>query len=462
MAGDFGLSDAELFPLLDDAGREMLRGLREHPHAPRYNWRNGERLDAAGLKRVREFAARVPQPWSAEQVPSSLLEFFRSCRRDVPFYRQRADWPDDFHALPITRRSDIRRAPWAFVPDWQRVDDLVVYSTSGTSGSRLLIPATPELPARYLPLFERALSRVGVKLAGGNRVSIVQICAQHGTVVLCSVSSYLNGAGFVKINLDPADWNDPDDRDRFLNDCNPELLTGDPFALCQLMQLPVTARPKAIISAGTGLPAGLRSQFSRHFGCPVIDMYSMNESGPVAFSFVDGIHEIAQPGLFVEVLDERGEACAPGTRGEITLTGGLNQCLPLVRYATGDFAAMQFDSGAMPKLIQFAGRAPVAFRTASGNWISSVDISTALLPIPLSYLSLHQHADGKFTLRTTADQELMNAARDALIALLGSATNLEIINEDLTTLPGKPIAYSSDLPMPTGASDHAAIGAASA
>jgi phenylacetate-CoA ligase len=199
------------------------------------------------------------------------------------------------------------------------------------------------LPNRYLPLIEHALSTVGVKLEGGRRVSIVHVCAQRGTVVLCSVSSYLGGAGFVKVNLDPADWNDPDDAARFLDDGDPELITGDPFALWRLMQIETRLKPRAIVSAGTLMSKGLRTRVRSRFACPVIDLYSLNETGPIAFaSAADGGWEILPPELYVEILDTNGRACESDQRGEIVVTGGLNACLPLVRYATGDFAAMEF------------------------------------------------------------------------------------------------------------------------
>ena len=39
------------------------------------------------------------------------------------------------------------------------------------------------------------------------------------------------------------------------------------------------------------------------------------------------------------------EPVPAGERGEITLTGGFNFCLPLLRYRTGDFASLDFVRG---------------------------------------------------------------------------------------------------------------------
>ena len=445
----FGLSDAELFPLLDEAGREMLRRLREHPHAPRYNWLTGERLSAAGLARVREFAAEISterNSGSAGDPPAWVAEFVRTCRSEVPFYRGRLPESDDFSAFPLTRREDLRNQPWAFVPDSQSIEDLIVYTTSGTTGTRLLIPATPELPARYLPLFQHALRRVGAALQGGPRVSIVHVCAQQGTVQLCSISSYLGGAGFAKINLDPADWNHPEDAIRFLEDCDPELLTGDPFALWRLATGPVQIQPSAIISAGTALSPGLRLLLARRFGCPILDVYSSNECGPIAFAKANGPHELFPHRIYLEILDGAGNPCPPGQRGQIVITGGLNPALSLIRYATGDFAALQHSENSVPELIDFAGRTPVIFRTADGNPFSSVDVSTALASLPLPFVRVHQHRDGSVIFSSPADPETLSRATDLLKTLFGSGTKIITDPPLAGVLDGKPIEYSSELP----------------
>jgi phenylacetate-CoA ligase len=457
---DFGLSDADLFPLLDETGAANLRRLREHPYAPRYNWRTGERLDAAGLANVRAYAQKVRSsrtPWQAGALPPWVMPFVQQCRRDVPFYRGRETWSDeDFTSLPLTRRDHIRRTPWSFVPDGQATENLITYTTSGTTGTKLHIPATAELPNMYLPLIQHALATVGVKLDGGRRISIVHVCAQRGTVVLCSVSSYLGGAGFVKVNLDPADWNDPDDTVRFLDDCDAELIAGDPFALWWLAQMPTAIRPRAIVSAGTSLSAGLRARLGERFRCPVIDLYSMNETGPIAFassaSAEDG-WEVLPPELYVEILDSAGRECEPGERGEIVVTGGLNACLPLVRYATGDFAAMRFEVGqSMPRLVGFEGRAPVSFRDTAGRWFNSLDATTALGPLALPDFSLRQLDDGSLVLRISGDdddQRELTQAVAAIRKIFGESQTIDAAVDPSHVATGKRIRYASELPDPT-------------
>lgn len=447
MTADQPLTDAQRFPLLNDAGRRMLRRLLEHPHAPVYNNRAGDRLTAEGLTRVRQYAERLRTQrtgWRHGELPPWLRELISVCRRDVPFHRRRLDWSDDFFDLPPMEREDLRREPWSFVPDSADVSDLVVYTTAGTMGDRLKIPSHPEAAARYLPLMETALAAHGVRLHGQERVSIVQVHAQVRTFTYAGVISYLDFAGYSKVNLNPADWRDPDDRVRFLDDCNPELYTGDPLAFAELMRLPLQTRPRALLSSAATLLPGLRRQCEAHFGCPVIDVYSLNEAGPVAFARDAGF-EVLPAELYVEILDADGQPCPPGTRGEIVVSSNENPFLPLLRYRTGDFAALDF-GGPLPLLVGFEGRPPVVFRNAAGRSFNNIDVTFALRELPLPFFSLHQSADGSLQFRTRCEPPTLQSAEQALQELFGGLPlTVEVVPKSIAWA-GKVIQYTSDLP----------------
>jgi phenylacetate-CoA ligase len=80
------------FPLLSPAGRRWLHTLRQHPRAPRWNWPNGEQLNARGLERVQDFAkslGKCPSPIPG-QLPDWVPAFTDYCCAEVPFYRRRA------------------------------------------------------------------------------------------------------------------------------------------------------------------------------------------------------------------------------------------------------------------------------------------------------------------------------------------------------------------------------------
>ena len=153
------------FPLITEEGHRLLQRLEEHPHAPRYTHLGYNRMTPNGLRRAQAFAAELrdsPPLWRHGEVPAWLTEFVAWCDREVPFYRRRGLPPatrshtdawrvEGFLDIPTTSRADLNREPWAFVPDSQPLDDLVIYNTSGTTGHPLDIVTHPDSLALYIP-----------------------------------------------------------------------------------------------------------------------------------------------------------------------------------------------------------------------------------------------------------------------------------------------------------------------
>ncbi|MEP7359656.1 MAG: capsule biosynthesis protein CapK, partial [Anaerolineales bacterium] len=192
------LTEAERYPWLTDDARRRLQWLLEHPHAPRYNHRCGDRLTAAGLEQVRAYERRVhaaPPAWAPGQLPGWVAGFAAECLREVPFYRRHGAPPANFLDVPTSSRADLSREPWAFVPDSAPLDDLLVYRSSGTTGHPLTILSHPVTASSYLPLLRAALALHAVRLRGGDCVSILLACFQQRTYTYASVSAYLDGAG---------------------------------------------------------------------------------------------------------------------------------------------------------------------------------------------------------------------------------------------------------------------------
>jgi len=187
-----------------------------------------------------------------------------------------------------------------------------------------------------------------------------------------------------------------------------------------LLAISFAHQPRAILSTSMTLLAGLRTQLELRFACPVLDVYSLNEAGPIAvYDPALDAHVLLQQHMIIEILNEQGQPLAPGQRGEITLTGGFNHCFPLLRYRTGDHAALELRAGEWV-LAGLAGRAPVRFRSASGAPINNIDVTHALKPFALPQYALLQRADGSFRLAIHGIQNAdLRAVESALRALLG-------------------------------------------
>ncbi|MEO5373446.1 MAG: AMP-binding protein [Alphaproteobacteria bacterium] len=442
-----GLSDAERFPALAPERLELLRRLREHSFAPRYTFACGDRLTTEGLEAVRRYERALFAPrhsWRHGESPDWLVRLAAYCLEQVPFYRHRGGRAADVLALPPIGRDDLARAPWAFVPDDVPAEDLLTYSTSGTTGPPMPVLSSPVAASCYLPALRFALDRHGVTLEGGaDRVAIALVCAQRSTLTYASVVTPLDGAGFVKINLAESEWRHADDPARFLDDLAPEVLTGDPFSFMRLAELPLRHRPKALVSTAMTLVPGVRTRLESRFGCPVIDVYSMTECRMIAVA-TDSGHEIVPHDLYVEILAADGTPLPPGQRGEIVVSGGFNPCLPLLRYRTGDFASLDLgDDRVVLKDLQ--GRSPVRLEDSGGRMVNTIDVAQALASFPLAGYHCHQGLDRSLVLAAYGADVDPGEVMAALRPLFGGLL-ITVEVRDTVVVDRKVRPFSSEIP----------------
>lgn len=434
-------------PLLTDSDRRFLLELREHPAAPFYNYACGDMLEAEDLEWVRLFEQALqlrPPRWRPGQPPEWVAEFTRDCLTQVPYYRGygRSAWADD---LPGLNRQALKDCPELLVPDGIDRRRRVLFPTSGTTGNSLQIASHPVTAACYLPLLRKAVEQAGGRLQGGRgRVAIVLLFYQQTTLTYPSISSFLDGAGFLKLNLHPDQWKTPQDRIRYLEHYQPEVVSGNPLSLAELAQLPIQLRPSAMISTAMGMLPGDRHRLEDRFQCPVIDFYSMSECRCLAARSQGERYQLLSHDVYLEILNAAGLPCAPGERGEIAITGGRSPYLPLLRYRTGDFGSMVWE-GDVPYLVDLEGRAPVRFYREDGSWLNNIEVTHLLSDLPLRQFSLHQKAD--LSLRFLYRQGEVEAAtlRPRLLSLFGTLPlEISAARPD-ELLENKWIRYSSEI-----------------
>jgi phenylacetate-CoA ligase len=284
--------------------------------------------------------------------------------------------------------------------------------------------------------------------AGRGDVGIVLVGFQQRCFTYVSVNPMRGECGLAKVNLHPEEWRHPADRATYLDAMAPELLSGDPVSLSELATLDLRHRPRALLSTSMALSEGLKARLSARFACPVVDLYSMNEAGPIAAHVpeVDAF-VLLQPGLYVEVLDEAGRSLPPGVHGEVTLTGGINPCLPLLRYRTGDHARLVWTPMG-PALRDLQGRPPVRFQHANGHWVNNVELSQRLRPLDLRRHALHQHTDRSLVLRLQSDAPDIAALHTSLRRILQDLLGDLPLRIDVLQAEDKVRQYTSDLQPP--------------
>ncbi len=454
---DFELTDIERHPTLSVHGRQMLEQLTQHPHAPVFRNRAGSRLTPDDLARVRALQAEVRASsvsWRENTKPAWLAAWVERVCNGVPFYRARGVVPSHFEDITPVSRADLANDIAQFVPDSAPLDRLINFRTSGTTGHPLVIPSHPVVAASYLSFHQRAMQRFGITLRGGRgSVCVALLGYQRQCFTYASVAPTLDEAGYVKLNLHPGDWRDPADRALYLDALRPEIFSGDPLSFAALLELPLTWKPRALVSTAMALSPALRAQLEARFECPVLDVYSMSECGPIAVA--DTVantgasghsHVLLQHQLYVEILDAAGCPCKADERGEITLSGGFNFCLPLLRYRTGDYASLQWPGGE-PVLVGLEGRAPVRFRAVGGAWVNNVEITHALrlssVLLPLQQFCLHQQADGAFRFEYAALEDVDQAVTAVLRGVFGPTALIAVTRRRFDD--EKIVQYSSDV-----------------
>ncbi|MBS7256317.1 AMP-binding protein [Flavobacterium branchiicola] len=385
------LTDEERFPLLDDLS--FLNELRQDVLAPKFNFKSGDRLNGVQLSKVHSQKNKNYQEkvfWSEEQTPVWINDYLKWCLETVPFYQNKES---DLDSFPTISREDVRDFPHLFVSNEANLKELLVYHTSGSTGPKLDVLFDAVSQAMWLPQIESILEDFDVSITKGkDTAAIALICAQEKTLTYASLSTYLEGAGVLKINLNPSEWNEPDDAIKYLEKYNPQILTGDPLAFMALLDLKPQLQPKAMISSAMKLTKGTKNKLENYFKCPVIDLYSLTECRNIAYATETG-HKIIRPDLYLEIFDEFRDVKLPyGERGELVVTGGNNPFLPLIRYRTGDFCSLKIENG-VPFLVDLEARNPVVFFTKSDVKINNIDVSNRLSELSLAGFKMHQRKD---------------------------------------------------------------------
>jgi phenylacetate-CoA ligase len=433
--GAIALTDAERWPTLDAAGSARLQSVSAHPLAPAWVHRTGDRLSADGVRR-----AAAPLP-----VAGWLAEHLATARR-LPAYRRRADSLGELATWPTVTRDDLLDDVSAFVPLDADLDRMVEGSSSGTTGRALQIPDDIEEVARTFHLLVSLVAGQGIDWRPDpGRMALAYVVHQRQAFTYTSSISSFGQAPMARLNLHPSQWPAPGQRSGFLAAQRPQVISGNPTSLAELLhpELVAVLRPLALISGAMALSLPLRRDLEVTYGCPVIDVYGLHETRPVAASADGGPFVVLDRRVHVEVLDDAGSPVPPGHRGEIVVTAGENPLLPLVRYRTGDFGRLVEVAG-RPAIADLEGREATRFVALDGSLVPCVDLTQHLQAGGARGWAVHQASDG--TVRATVVGGDAGSIGTALGRLLARPVTVAVVSTLLDLGEGKPRRYRSDVP----------------
>ncbi|MDP2324420.1 MAG: phenylacetate--CoA ligase family protein, partial [Gammaproteobacteria bacterium] len=183
----------------------------------------------------------------------------------------------------------------------------------------------------------------------------------------------------------------------------------------------------------------LKARLSTEWQVRSTDLYSANEVGYIAFRCREhGALHVQSESLLVEVLNDDGQACAPGETGRIVVTSLHNLATPLIRYEIGDYAEVGGPcrcGRGLPVLARVQGRVRNLVRTPDGRRYWPVSLGRIRTVAPILQAQFVQTALDSVELRVVCSRPLnaletedaVNRTRQAL----GYAFQVSIVPVDV-------------------------------
>lgn len=300
----------------------------------------------------------------AETMPRSDLEALQLARlRDVvhrvyarvPFYRQAFDRAkvspeqvrtlDDLRRLPFTRKTDLRdHYPFGLfaVP----MDQVVrIHASSGTTGKPTVVGYTRADLAVWAEVCARCLA------ASGARPGDVFHNA-YGYGLFTGGLGMHYGAELMGLVVVPVSGGNTERQLLLLQDFQPRVIACTPSYMLTLAEAalargidPERLSLRYAVLGAEPWTEQMRQQIQRLLPVKAVNIYGLSEViGPgVSNECVEaqrGSH-VFEDHFLVEVVDPRtDEPVPPGEPGELVFTTLTKEALPVIRYRTGDIAAL--------------------------------------------------------------------------------------------------------------------------
>ena len=312
-----------------------------------------------------------------EELEKLQLKLLREKVKEMyevsPFFKDRMDAagisPEDidsfekFRKVPFMRKSDLRD----YYPDGLFVrpyDDLVrIHVSSGTTGRPTVVGYTK----RDMDTWTESLSR-GMTSFGMSNKDMLQNC--HGYGLFTGGLGVHYGAERIGATVLPTGTGNTSRQIQLMQDLPVTALAGTPSYLFHIAdvcdQMGISIRDdtnvRLAIAGGEPWSESMREKLQKRTGIRVHNCYGASELyGPMFLECEkqNGLHIWADL-CYMEILDENGEPCKDGERGEIVVTMLQKEAFPLIRYKIGDISALDWTPCSCgrthPRLMRISGR----------------------------------------------------------------------------------------------------------
>jgi phenylacetate-coenzyme A ligase PaaK-like adenylate-forming protein len=253
----------------------------------------------------------------------------------------------DLPRLPMTVKDDMWRGyPFGMfaVPT---SDVVALHGSSGTGGRPTLVGYTRADLALWARMCARALAA-----AGAGPGSIVHNAYGYG--LFTGGIGIHQGAVELGATVVPVSGGMTARQVTLLRDLRPDILTCTPSYAIRLGEALAEAglRPGSGVQLSAGLfgaepwTDAMRARIEELLGLRALDIYGLSEViGPgvaaECLTAADGLH-VNEDHFIVEAVDpQTGQPVPDGTPGELVFSTVTKEALPLLRYRTGDIAALR-------------------------------------------------------------------------------------------------------------------------
>ena len=276
-----------------------------------------------------------------------IKEQFKTLKDRSPFYAKKFEGIDlsdvqtqaDFEKLPFSEKADLREAyPLGIqaVPDEEVVR---IHSSSGTTGTPVIIPYTAQDVADWAEMFARCYRTAGI-----TNKDRIQITPGYG-LWTAGIGFQLGceRLGAMAIPMGPGNT---EKQLQMMQDLHSTVITGtSSYALLLAEEISkrglrdkLDLRKGVIGSERWG--EKMRHRIENELGVEIFDIYGLTEIyGPgigISCSEHHGMH-IWSDYVYCEIVDPKtGKPVPDGEMGELVLTTLRKQGAPLIRYRTHD------------------------------------------------------------------------------------------------------------------------------
>jgi phenylacetate-CoA ligase len=296
-------------------------------------------LDRDDLKRYKLFKMQEMLEYVSKNSP-----FYSKLYKESGIDPSQISNFNDLEKIPLTEQEQLAKHQYHFLCV-SRKDIAREFTSSGTTN---LLKRVAYTQNELLEIVDSVIS--GLKMAGmDSKNDTLQIMYPTITATWdpgLMLSKACDLAGFNSVINDSVDV---EDQINTMKKSGTTIIIGTSSFLYDLSKKasefisPGELGIKRIICSSEPLTESMRGQIESVWGCKALRQWGMTELGlanAIECTEQNGLH-INNADFLVEVIDpETGKILPPGEEGELVFTTLRRECMPLIRYRTGDISAL--------------------------------------------------------------------------------------------------------------------------